>query len=280
MSLEGEGLPADTAVADDTTAAKAKIPGADLRQASVRRPAVEPLSEPPSDGDETSEDTLIPPVSVETKPFSLDPDEPKPGLRSFPESRESSEQQGVHPENKSPTIQRAQAISRGARGHREGSAATSAPRRIASSLALKSHLEPSPLDRRDEPSSRVEEPPPKIPGAELREPAPKKIVFPQKDQRMPHSVTAEPSMAKRREHASPPQLSMPAAIPPSDSPPVQVVIERLEIEVVPPAPQPSLKPAPQSEHRMEAARPQRSVSKIGPLSPSTAFRHYLSLRYR
>lgn len=67
-------------------------------------------------------------------------------------------------------------------------------------------------------------------------------------------------------------------VSPAASP--RVVIDRLEIEVVPPPPAMPPKPSEKSDRKSVAARPRRPVSQIGPLSPSTASRHYLSLRYR
>ena len=115
---------------------------------------------------------------------------------------------------------------------------------------------------------------------EVSQPASERIMVPQGDQAMRHPAASETVITKPGEGKSSQRISMPAAVAPSDPSPAQVVIDRLEIEVVPPPPQTASKPPAKSEPGMEAARPQRPVSKIGPLSQSTAFRHYLSLRYR
>jgi hypothetical protein len=277
---EGEGLPADTAATDDTTAAKVKKPGAGLRQASVRRPLVEPASEPPSGKGETSDDTPIRPVSDETKPFSANSASEKPPVKNSRERRDDSAQQAPHRDNEAPVIRRHQADSGGGGGRGEPSAIANITSPAATSLRPPSHQEPRRAELRHNAPSVVDEAPGRNLESEIREPAAPGVVPRPKGQRISRSTAAETSIAGRRDDATPPRPSMPAAIPPGDSSPAQVVIDRLEIEVVPPAPQPSPKPAAQSEQRMEAARPQRSVSKIGPLSPSTAFRHYLSLRYR
>jgi hypothetical protein len=281
LSLEeGEGLPADPGVADDTTAAKAGMPPAGLRQASAKRPAVKPASEPLSARGETSGDTPIRPVSDETKPYSLDSASKKPPVQSSRDRRENSGPQAPHRETEGPVIRRLHADSGGEGEHGDPSAVAPISRQAATSVTPPSHQEPRLAERRHDPPSVVDEPTGRNLEGESREPAAPRVVPPPKDQRMSRSPATETSMAGRREDVSPARPSVPAAIPPGNSPPAQVVIDRLEIEVVPPAPQPSPKPAAQSGDRTEAVRPQRSVSKIGPLSPSTAFRHYLSLRYR
>jgi hypothetical protein len=75
----------------------------------------------------------------------------------------------------------------------------------------------------------------------------------------------------------PPQPALPPEVEISPSGP-RVVIDRLEIEVVPP-PAP-VKPEQASERTAPSSRPRRPVSEIGPLTQSTASRHYLALRYR
>jgi hypothetical protein len=59
----------------------------------------------------------------------------------------------------------------------------------------------------------------------------------------------------------------------------RVVIDHLEIEVVPPAVS-AEKPVAKPARRREAARPRPLVSQIGPLTHSVASRHYLALRHR
>jgi hypothetical protein len=56
----------------------------------------------------------------------------------------------------------------------------------------------------------------------------------------------------------------------------RVIIDRLDIEIVPPA---AAAPKENGDRKATVSRPRAPVSQIGPLSQTTASRHYLSLRY-
>lgn len=98
----------------------------------------------------------------------------------------------------------------------------------------------------------------------------------------PERPRALPSVAKEqaRESDSRLPLALPGLEGENDTGGPQVVIDRLEIEVVlpqrPPDPQPSRRIDPKAGN----AQPRAPISQIGPLSQSTASRHYLAMRYR
>ena len=138
------------------------------------------------------------------------------------------------------------------------------------------------VERKQDPPAGSKESAGKALVRELNQPAPARIVAPHMDEpTSPNFARAEPAIPSH-EADDGPNLSprMPAAVAPLDSHPPQVVIDRLEIEVVPPPTAASAKSSGKRDREAGATRPQRPGSQIGPLSQSTALRHYLSLRYR
>ena len=280
LSGENETSASDAEMPDDITVARADTPRAGPRQAPAGRSTVEPepKSSPGSLG--TTDGSPILSAPEEPKPLSVASPLRKPPMRSSLEPRESSEPQPAQRENEPPRVRSAKADGPSAATQEEAFAIPSQSRRMATSVALPSHLKPRAIDRGQDSSSTSKESSVKHLEPEFSQPATEMVAVSQRDQPLRHPAAVETAIAKRREEKSSQRLSMPAAVAPSESSRAQVVIDRLEIEVVPPPPQTAPKPPARSESGMEAARPQRPVSKIGPLSQSTAFRHYLSLRYR
>jgi hypothetical protein len=277
---ENETSASDAEVPHDITVARADTPRAGLRQAPVVRSSVEPEPKSPPGSLGTTEGSPILSAPEEQKPLSVASPLRKPPMRSSLEPRESSEPQPAQHENEPPRVRSAKADGPSAAPEEEASAIPSQSRRMATSVALPSLPKLRAIDRGQDSSSTSKESSVKHLEPEFSQPATEMVAVPQRDQPLRHPAAVETAIAKRREEKISQRLSMPAAVAPSESSRAQVVIDRLEIEVVPPPPQTAPKPPARSESGMEAARPQRSVSKIGPLSQSTAFRHYLSLRYR
>ena len=279
--LPGENGPSasDAEVPDDITVARADTPRAGPRQAPAGRSTVEP--EPKSSPGSLGTTDGPPILSAPEEPKLLSVASPlwKPPMRSSLEPRESSEPQ------RSPRTNRLafgalKPMAQVRRWKRK-------PLRSQVNRGEWQRLSRCHLVRSRERSTearthqwRSKESPGKYLEPEFSKPATETVAVPQRDQPLRHPSAVETAIAKHREENSSQRLSMPAAVALSESSRAQVVIDRLEIEVVPPPPQTAPKPPARSESGMEAARPQRPVSKIGPLSQSTAFRHYLSLRYR
>jgi hypothetical protein len=277
---ENETSASDAEVLDDITVVRADTPRAGLRQAPVVCSTVEP--EPKSCPGSLGITDGLPILSApeEPKPLSVASPLRKPRTRSSPEPRESSEPQPAQHENEPPRVRSAKADGPSVATQEAASAIPSQSRRMATSVALPSRPEPRAVDRGQDSPTGSKEAPVKHLEPEFSQPATEMVAVSQRDQPLRHPAAVETAIAKHREEKSSQRLSMPAAVAPSEPSRAQVVIDRLEIEVVPPPPQTAPKPPARSESGMGAARPQRPVSKIGPLSQSTAFRHYLSLRYR
>jgi hypothetical protein len=223
------------------------------------------------------------PASGQPKPFSADPQSRQFVSGSASEQKAHSEPEPLDQENEQPGI-RPKDDRRSVVAFVESKtpAPTSPPKRTITSVGPPYPSGPGPVARKQDPPSDSKEPPGE--GLERGVPiqlGPGRVVAPQAGDPAPSLATAEASIARHdRENASRVPFDMPAAATPPDSPPPQVVIDRLEIEVVPlpqaAAPKLSGKP----DRGAGAARPQRPISQIGPLTHSTASRHYLALRYR
>lgn len=275
LSSEGsETLPPDTAVPDDQGATRT-LPRHSPRD--YRHPTPNVVAGP---------SVLETPAAAATHatPLRLTPSEPKT-LSQNPESREpatgsafapkpDSVREIPHQENEPLGIQSTKDA-----GQALASKPTSLAKRSTTAVApsLPIRLENVDSEPKPRPRSRQrtgEDPEPRLcPGPESQ-PAP------HRSDPAP-GLAAEGSTPKHEHDNGPPaRPDIPAAVAPSHPQPPQVVIDRLEIEVVPPPAAAAPKPSGNPRRESGAGRPQRPVSQIGPLSQSTASRHYLSLRYR
>jgi len=280
-----EASPSDTDAPENISQT---VPTARPRQSSTERhnPAPNVVSGPEPFEAPAKQPRMVAapsrPASGEPKPFSADPQSRQFVSGSASEQRAHSEPETLDQENEQPGIRpKDDRRSVAAFVESKTPASTSPPKRSITSVAPPYPSGPGPVARKQDPPSGSKEPP----GEGLErvpiELGPGRVVAPQAGEPGPSLATAEASIARHdRENAPRVPFNMPAVAAPPDSPPPQVVIDRLEIEVVPPpqvaAPKLSGKPDPEAG----AARPQRPISQIGPLTHSTASRHYLALRYR
>lgn len=286
MSSGGdEALPSDAAAPENITQPVTRA-GARQSAAGRQNPTPNVASGPePSESPAAPATMVVAPsrlASGEPKPFSPDPQSRQPVSGSAFEPKAHSKREILHQENELPGI-RPKDDRRTVAAFVESKTSAST---IPSQQSITSVEPPYPngpglVARKQDPPSDFKEPPGE--GLE-RVPiqlGPGRVVAPYAGEPGANLTTTEASIARHdRENAPRVPFNMPAAVAPLDSRAPQVVIDRLEIEVVPPpvaaAPKPSGKP----DRESGAGRPQRPVSQIGPLSQSTASRNYLSLRYR
>lgn len=161
-------------------------------------------------------------------------------------------------------------------------AAASAARRTASTSDREiAGVEPAPRGRAAPVSATLANAPRRAPND-----APAQLSPPHRQPVIPaRSTPHEPSFPRAEDAARSIGLAAAAAFSPEAIPPPaatgpRVIIDRLQIDVVPPPSPAAPKPALQPERGNGGARPRGPVSQIGPLSHGTTARHSFALRYR
>lgn len=119
-------------------------------------------------------------------------------------------------------------------------------------------------------------PTPPVPAERERTAAPK-IVATSTPKAVPAASTAIPRPSGIPGPSAPPPVTTP-----SRAPGPRVVIDRLQVEVIPPPPSKAGKSERKvpNENRHPSTGPQAVPSQIGPLNLNTSARHYLSIRHR
>jgi hypothetical protein len=281
----GEASLSDTAAQDDLSAPLATdIP----RRSPTERPYVAPkiLSGlEPSGTAPAPVKTIVAqsqPASGEPRSFPPNPQSWQPASEGAFEPEAPSKRKALHHGNELPGIPPTKDADRTVAVEGKALAAASRSQRSITPLASPFSTEPGPAHLKRDASSGSNKALGDGPERKISQLERGRVDSRNGEEPTLNFSAAETSMTKDERDSSPRvPFDMPAAVAPPDSPPPQVVIDRLEIEVIAPSvATAAAKPSGKPDRKAGVLRPQRSVSQIGPLSQGTASRHYLSLRYR